>query len=156
MPAFCDASFVEGYLKKYENRRKYGYELFSKVPGVSLLLPEAGFYFWINVKQLGTSTDVANYLVKEALVNCNDGKFYGSRGDGYIRVIFAVFEDDKDCYAALDRMAAAFRKLAEEKRKCGHWRNGCLPFEICAHGRGNLFYPFCNIWRRRLSSRRRC
>lgn len=78
-------------------------------------MPEAGFYFWINVKKLGSSADVVNYLVKEALVNCNDGKFYGSQGDGYIRVIFAVFAKDEDCYAALDRMAEAFRKLAGER-----------------------------------------
>ena len=78
-------------------------------------MPEAGFYFWINVKKLGTSAEVASYLVKEALVNCNDGKFYGSQGEGYLRVIFAVFADDKDCYAAFDRMADAFRKLAAER-----------------------------------------
>lgn len=115
MPAFRDDSFIQEYLKKYENRRKYGYELFSRTPGVSLLMPEAGFYFWINVKKLGTSAEIVNYLINEAKVNCNDGKFYGSQGDGYLRVIFAVYADDKDCYAALDRMAAAFKKLAAER-----------------------------------------
>lgn len=115
MPAFRNDAFIKGYLEKYERRRKYGYELFNKTPGVSALMPEAGFYFWINVKKLGSSADVVNYLVKEALVNCNDGKFYGSQGDGYIRVIFAVFAKDEDCYAALDRMAEAFRKLAGER-----------------------------------------
>lgn len=115
MPAFKDDSFIKEYLKKFEIRRKYGYELFSKTPGVSLLMPEAGFYFWINVSELGSSSDIVSYLTKEALVSCNDGKFYGKYGDGYIRVIFAVFSDDKECFAALDRMAAAFTKLAKER-----------------------------------------
>lgn len=115
VPAFKDDSFMQEYLKKYENRRKYGYELFNSIPGVSVLLPEAGFYFWINVKGLGDSSEIVNYLVKEALVNCNDGKFYGAQGNGYLRVIFAVFAEDEDCFAAFDRMAKAFRKRAEER-----------------------------------------
>lgn len=115
IPAFKDDSFIQEYVMKYENRRKYGYELFNSIPGVSVLLPDAGFYFWLNVKELGDSSEIVNYLIKEALVNCNDGKFYGAQGSGYLRVIFAVFEKDEDCYAACDRMAEAFRKRAEER-----------------------------------------
>lgn len=115
IPAFKDDSFIQKYVMKYENRRKYGYELFNSIPGVSVLLPDAGFYFWLNVKELGDSSEIVNYLIKEALVNCNDGKFYGAQGSGYLRVIFAVFEKDEDCYAACDRMAEAFRKRAEER-----------------------------------------
>ena len=31
-----------------------------------------------------------------------------------VSTVFAVFADDKDCYAAFDRMADAFRKLAAD------------------------------------------
>jgi aspartate/methionine/tyrosine aminotransferase len=115
IPAFENDDFIQGYLQKYDRRRQYGYKLFSQIPGISVQMPEAGFYFWINVKRLGESSEIVNYLVKEALVNCNDGKFYGSQGNGYLRVIFAVFLKDEDCYAALDRMADAFRKIARKK-----------------------------------------
>lgn len=115
IPAFQDDSFMDTYLKKYDNRRKYGYKLFNSIPGVSMQMPEAGFYFWINVSALGSSSEIVAYLVREARVNCNDGKFYGVQGNGYLRVIYAVFAEDEDCYAALDRMAEALRKLAHEK-----------------------------------------
>lgn len=115
VPAFKDDSFIKNYIKKYDYRRQYGYKLFNSIPGVSVLMPEAGFYFWINVKELGSSSEIVKYLVEEALVNCNDGKFYGTQGDGFLRVIFAVFDKDEDCLAAFDRMAAAFRKRAKEK-----------------------------------------
>ena len=45
-------------------------------------------------------------------MNCNDGKFYGTQGSGFLRLIYACYWDDAVCYAALDRMAAAFRKRA--------------------------------------------
>ncbi|MCH4014591.1 MAG: pyridoxal phosphate-dependent aminotransferase [Solobacterium sp.] len=115
IPAFQDDSFIDAYIRKYDARRKYAYELFNSCPGVSMRMPEAGFYAWINVSKLGDSSEIVQYLIDEAKVNCNDGKFYGELGSGYLRLILAVFWNDEDCYRALDRMAAAFRKLAEKK-----------------------------------------
>lgn len=115
MPAFEDDSFIKEYLIKYDNRRKYAYNLFNSIPGVSMKMPEATFLIWINVSKLGTSTEVTKYLIDEAKVNVNDGKFYGSMGEGHLRVVTGCFLEDKDCFAALDRMADAFRKLGKEK-----------------------------------------
>ena len=115
MPAFEDDSFIKNYMVKYDNRRKYAYDVFNKIPGVSMLMPEATFCIWVNISGLGTSTEVTKYLIEEARVNVNDGKFYGSMGEGHLRVVTGCFWDDKDCFAAIDRMAAAFRKLAETK-----------------------------------------
>ena len=115
MPAFEDDSFIEEYIAKFDRRRKYAYELFNSVPGVSMQMPEATFLLWVNVGRLGSSTEITQYLVKEAKVNINDGKFYGDMGQGHIRVVAGCFWDDEACFAALDSMAAALRKLAEEK-----------------------------------------
>ena len=115
IPAFKDDSFIDSYIKKYDARRKYAYKLFNNCPVVSMKMPEAGFYAWINVKELGDSSEIVQYLINEAKVNCNDGKFYGEQGAGYLRLILAVFWNDSDCYNALDRMAAALKKLATEK-----------------------------------------
>ena len=114
-PAFEDDSFIDEYMKKYDARRKYAYELFNAIPGVSMELPEAGFFIWLDVSALGTSTEITNYLVKEAKVSLNDGKFYGDQGQGHLRLVDGCFWDDKDSFAAMNRMAAAFRKLAVEK-----------------------------------------
>lgn len=115
MPAFEDDSFIWEYRQKYDNRRKYAYECFNSVPGVSMLMPEATFMLWINISGLGTSTEVTRYLIEEAKVNVNDGKFYGDQGRGYIRLVAGCYWKDEDCYAAMDRMAEAFRKLAKKK-----------------------------------------
>ena len=115
MPAVEDDSFIAGYIEKYDRRRKYAYELFNSCPGVSMQMPEAGFFVWIDVSGLGDSSEIANYLAEEALVSLNDGKFYGTQGNGYLRLIDGCFWEDSDSFAAMDRMAAAFRKLAKEK-----------------------------------------
>ena len=115
MPAFRDDSFIQDYMKKYDNRRKYAYKLFNNIPGVSMQMPESGFFVWIDISKLGDSSEITAYLAKEALVSLNDGKFYGDMGNGHLRLIAGCFWDDKDSFAAMDRMAAAFRKLAEKK-----------------------------------------
>ena len=115
IPAVEDDSFISEYIQKYDNRRKYAYKVFNECPGVSMAMPEAGFYAWIDVSGLGDSTEITAYLAQEALVSLNDGKFYGTQGNGYLRLIYGCFWNDEDSFAAMDRMAAAFRKLAKEK-----------------------------------------
>lgn len=118
MPAFRDDSFIQAYMVKYDNRRKYAYTLFNSIPGVSMRMPEAGFFVWIDVSQLGDSSEITQLLVEEARVSVNDGKFYGDMGNGHLRLIDGCFWDDADSYAAMDRMAETFRKLANKKGLC--------------------------------------
>ena len=118
MPAFRDDSFIQAYMVKYDNRRKYAYTLFNSIPGVSMRMPEAGFFVWIDVSQLGDSSEITQLLVEEARVSVNDGKFYGDMGNGHLRLIDGCFWDDADSYAAMDRMAETFRKLAHKKGLC--------------------------------------
>ena len=118
MPAFRDDSFIREYMVKYDNRRKYAYKLFNSIPGISLRMPEAGFFVWIDVSQLGDSSEITQLLVEEARVSVNDGKFYGDMGNGHLRMIDGCFWDDADSYAAMDRMAETFRKLAHKKGLC--------------------------------------
>ena len=118
MPAFRDDSFIREYMVKYDNRRKYAYKLFNSIPGISLRMPEAGFFVWIDVSQLGDSSEITQLLVDEARVSVNDGKFYGDMGNGHLRMIDGCFWEDADSYAAMDRMAETFRKLAHKKGLC--------------------------------------
>ena len=67
----------------------------------------------LNNKEL--RLEEVNRLISEAKVNANDGKFYGSRGEGYIRLIIASFIEDTEVFAAMNRMADLFRKMAAEK-----------------------------------------
>ena len=57
-------------------------------------------FFFAKLSKLGTSTEITKYLIDEAKVNVNDGKFYGSMGEGHLRVVTGCFWDDKDCFDA--------------------------------------------------------
>ncbi len=76
---------------------------------------ESGFMCWLDVSQLGDSTDIYSYLISEAKVICNDGKPYGEFGAGHLRLIIGCYWDDKKSFEAMDRIAAALGKLAKEK-----------------------------------------
>ena len=114
-PAFRDDSFIGAYLEKYDRRRKYAHALFNAVPGVSMQMPEAGFFLWIDVSALGDSTEITSYLVREARVSVNDGKFYGTQGAGHLRLISGAFWEDRDAFEAMERMAEALRQYPKEK-----------------------------------------
>ncbi len=115
LPAVENDDFIQDYMIKYDNRRKYAYNVFNSIPGVSMNMPEAGFYSWINISKLGDSSEIVKYLTQEALVNCNDGKYYGEQGKGHLRLIHGAFLNDEDSFAAIDRMGTALRKLAKTK-----------------------------------------
>lgn len=115
VPAFQNDAFIAEYKAKYLERHQYAYNRLNSIPGISVELPEAGFYLWIDVSGLGDSSQIVNYLIHEAKVSTNDGKFYGAQGDGYIRLIDGCFWENKDCFAALDRVAEALQKLADKQ-----------------------------------------
>lgn len=113
--AFKDPSFIQEYNEKHDIRRKYAYEVFSKVPGVKINMPESGFMCWLDVSRLGDSSDIYSYLIKEAKVICNDGKPYGKQGAGHLRLIIGCYWDDEKAFEAIDRIGIALTKIANEK-----------------------------------------
>lgn len=113
LPAIEDDSFIQEYIRKYNRRRKFAYEAFNSVPGVKMNMPEAGFYSWIDVSALGSSADVAAYLVKAAKVSCNDGCHYGDQGAGHLRLIHGCLWDDDACFDVIERMANALQKYPD-------------------------------------------
>lgn len=113
--AFRNPQFVEEYNSKHDRRRKYAYEVFSKVPGVKINMPESSFMCWLDVSELGDSTEIVNYLIREARVACNDGKAYGPQGAGCLRLIIGCYWEDQKSFDAIERMADALRGLAKAK-----------------------------------------
>jgi len=113
--AFRDASFMDEYNKIHERRRKIAFDTFNSIPKVSMLMPESGFYSWVNVSKLGKSSEVVDYLIRHARVAVNDGSNYGPNGEGYIRVIHGSLRDETQVVDALGRMKSALRRLAAEK-----------------------------------------
>lgn len=110
MEAFKDTTFMETFAKSYDIRRHHAYEILNQVPGVHVQLPQSGFLCWVDVSQLGNSSDICAYLIKEAKVALNDGINYGPGGEGHLRMVLGVYEDDAKVIDALHRMADALRK----------------------------------------------
>lgn len=111
--AFERPEFMETYIKSFDYRRKMAYEIFGSVPGVRMEMPESGFYCWVDVSDIGDSTDVMNYLVQEAKVAVNDGKNYGKQGAGYLRIIHGCLGSDEEAVQTMRRMAEALERYPE-------------------------------------------
>lgn len=83
--AYRDNSFMAEYIHEFDQRRKMAHRILSDVPGVRMLMPESSFFSWLDVSKLGDSTEVMDYILKNARVAVNDGKNYGkscSAGSG--------------------------------------------------------------------------
>lgn len=110
LEAFKDSSFMNIFNTSFDTRRKKAYEIFNSIPNVSMLLPESGFLCWVNVNQLGDSSDIVQYLIEEAKVCVNDGINYGVGGEGHLRIVLGVYKDDQRVFDALERMKTALLK----------------------------------------------
>lgn len=117
--AFKDDCFIEPYRLCFDRRRRYLYEKFSAVPGVKMQLPQSSFLAWVDVSALGDSTEIMEYLVREARCLVNDGKSYGKTGEGYLRISYGCVKDDQELYDAVDRMAAALARYENTHPACG-------------------------------------
>jgi aspartate/methionine/tyrosine aminotransferase len=113
--ALEEKSILEENYKIFEHRRKIAYEVFSTIPGVKIKMPESGFLSWLNISRLGTSAEVAAYILQEAKVSVNEGTPYGQCGEGYIRIVHGCFKDETRALNAYNRIKEALIKLAKLK-----------------------------------------
>lgn len=113
--ALKDSGFINSYREIYDGRRKFAYEVFNSIPGVSMLMPESGFYSWINISRLGDSSEICEFLIKDAKVAVNDGKAYGLEGKGHIRVIHGALSNEEQAFDSLLRMKKSLERLAKDK-----------------------------------------
>lgn len=119
--ALRNDGFIAEYNKIFDRRRKMAYEIFNKIPGVKMLMPESGFFSWINVSSLGTGDEIAARLMEKGIAVVNGGSAYGSQGKGYIRLIQGSMKDDLQLKTALVRIAGELDIMSEEK--------GIVPFK---------------------------
>ncbi len=107
MAALEDSSFMKEFETAFDVRRKKAYEIINSIPNVSMQMPESGFLCWVNVSKLGNSSDIVQYLVKEAKVSVNDGVNYGLGGEGHLRIVLGVYRDNQRVFEALERIKKA-------------------------------------------------
>lgn len=110
MEALKDPGFMVEFGTTFDYRRKEAYRILNSIPNASMLMPESGFMCWLNVSEIGDSSDIVSYLVKEAKVSVNDGMNYGIGGAGHLRIILGVYKDDKRVIDGLERIKKALIK----------------------------------------------
>lgn len=113
--ALKDESILENYHKILLQRRDDAYEILSSIPHVKAIKPESGILSWINVSKLGTSAEVAAYLLENAHISVNEGTPYGYQGEGYLRIVHACFSDREKAHNALLKIKNCLIQLGKEK-----------------------------------------
>ena len=93
-------------VKEYKRRRDYIVEKVNSIEGLSLNAPDGAFYAFINIKDLGVSSEeFCSYLLDEECVAIVPGTVFGSAGEGFVRFSYASSYDD--IVEGLNRMEKA-------------------------------------------------
>ena len=98
-----------------ERRRRMAVKQLSGIPGVSVHVPESGILAWVHVAALGGSAELVQYLLDHANVLVNPGRQYGEHGEGFIRLVFAVFAEEARAESAFERIRSALIRRARER-----------------------------------------
>lgn len=102
LAALKDPSFMDEFRHAFDIRRKAAFDILNTVPGVSMLLPESGFLAWVDVHELGNSSEIAAYLLRKVRISVNDGINYGPGDEGYLRIVLGVYRDNQRVIRALE------------------------------------------------------
>lgn len=106
---------LKEYTETFERRRRMVYDALYDIPGVEIQMPQSAFLSWIDTSALGNSDEIVNYLVDEAKVFVNAGNCYGTRGEGYIRMVQGCYKDDAKIEEAIMRIREALLKKTMKK-----------------------------------------
>lgn len=80
-----------------ENKRNKMVAGLRTIPGITCDMPSGSFYVFPNITGTGLSSqDFANMLMEKAEVAVVPGTAFGSEGEGYVRMTFAVPDEDID------------------------------------------------------------
>jgi aspartate/methionine/tyrosine aminotransferase len=81
-------------LQKKRNKMVAG---LNSIPGIKCDTPDGAFYAFPDISGTGlTSQEFTNRLMETAGVAVVAGTAFGSQGEGYVRVTYAVSDDDID------------------------------------------------------------
>ena len=106
---------MKAYGEAYDARRHKAVELLDSIPGVHVPLPESGFLCWVDIHELGNSSEICARLLKEANVSVNDGINYGPGGERGFRMVLGVYKDNEKVVDALRRVREVLMKISKEK-----------------------------------------
>ncbi|GDY21732.1 aminotransferase [Verrucomicrobiota bacterium] len=101
---------LPSWLAEYDRRRKFAWEKFNAMPGVSCVNSRGAFYLFPNISKLGlTSADFCARLLEQEKVAAVPGIAFGA--DDYIRISYATgMANIEKGMARIDRFVRALAK----------------------------------------------
>jgi len=104
-----DQSDVQFMCATYKKRRDLLVDGLNAIPGITCLKPGGAMYVFPNIKDTGlTSQAFADFCLEEAGIALLPGTNFGDYGEGYVRLCYAISEDQ--IKEGLRRLDAAIRR----------------------------------------------
>jgi aspartate aminotransferase len=88
-----DQSAQRAMVAEFQTRRDLVIDGLARI-GIKCALPEGAFYAFPKVTQFGTSEQVTEQLLRDALVAVTPGSAFGPNGEGYVRMSYATSRED--------------------------------------------------------------
>lgn len=107
MEALKEPGFMEELKCEFQKRSKECHRILSGIPGVYCHKPEAGFFLWLEVGELGTADEICAYLLNTARVAVSSGNMFGPLGVNGIRIIIGARKDYGECITVVKRIREA-------------------------------------------------
>ena len=82
------------YLAIFRARRALMAEELRSIPRLPVVLPEGAFYFFLEVRDFGSSLEIAASLLQRRRVIVIPGEAFGPGGAGFLRVSYAASDAD--------------------------------------------------------------
>jgi aminotransferase len=102
--------FVSRMVSEFDKRRRLIHRRLNEIEGFRCTLPQGAFYVFPSIHDLQIkSSDLAQFILKEAKVVTTPGSAFGSQGEGYLRMSYATSYELIN--EALDRIEKKTRRL---------------------------------------------
>jgi aspartate aminotransferase len=103
---------IADMVREYRKRRDTIVSLLNAIPGVQCDVPDATFYAFPRIESpAASSAELAEDLLREALVATTPGSAFGATGEGHLRLSFACSMGD------IDRGVARIRSFFEARAR---------------------------------------
>lgn len=90
-----DQSAVQRMVDAFRERRDILCDALNAMPGVRCSKPKGAFYVWPDIRGTGLSSEeFAVRLIREKQVSLTPGNGFGSGGEGYLRMSYALSKSD--------------------------------------------------------------
>lgn len=104
------AGDTEAMRREYQRRRDIMYRLINGIDGLSCIMPQGAFYFFVNITGTGlTSRQFADRLLEAEHTIVVPGTAFGPAGEGYVRLSYAA--DEETLRSGMARIAHFVKSL---------------------------------------------